>query len=222
MPLSSGYALPISVVIPHVESRRDFLLNEALPSVLDNRPSEVIIESGSRSAQKKRNDGAEKATQPFVFFHDDDVKMRSSCLEKMLIKLRENEKAGFVYCDFERVIHGGITFPYKSGVQVPGPSAVGRLRNESPICTMSLIRKEAFPGFDERIRREQDRDLFLGITKAGWGAEYIADVLIELHQIDQISITQTVPQGYWHIFVSRKYGYDLDVPLPDSEWGAGF
>lgn len=199
--------LPITVVVPHMESRRPFLDATVMPSIVRNNPAQILVIPGESSAQHKRNEGARQATQPFLFFNDDDCEELDNCLGRMLELLEARPDCGFCYCDFERVIHPGIEFPYPNGLYVVGHDAVKRLRRESPICTMSLIRREAFPGFDEAIKREQDRDLFLAITRAGWGGVYTASPLIRLHQIDQVSITQTVDQWVWHTYINKKYGF---------------
>jgi hypothetical protein len=41
------------------------------------------------------------------------------------------------------------------------------LRRQNYISTMSVIRRDAFPGFDESLRRLQDYDLWLTMLAAG-------------------------------------------------------
>jgi glycosyltransferase involved in cell wall biosynthesis len=197
---------PISVIIPHMKSREKFLSESCLPSVYRNDPGEVIVIMDEHlNAQEKRNDGFAKATRPFVFFCDDDVVLKPGAFEKMINALVSWKSYGFAYCDYERIVHPGVRFPYQPGRIIPGGNVFERLRYESPICTMSLIRHDAFPGFDVKLRRHQDRDLYLSILGNGWHPVYVPGVLVELHQIDECSITQNEPYEKWERYIEIKH-----------------
>jgi glycosyltransferase involved in cell wall biosynthesis len=206
-----GY--PISVIVPHMEARAEFLRHEVLPAIVRNHPSEIIvIADSSLNAQQKRNTGARAASQPFLFFCDDDAVLRDDALGKFLDAITLGDKYGFSYSNWSVIVHPGVKYPYNPGVRVPSGNIVERLKYESPLCSMCLIRREAFPGWDENLRRHQDRDLFLSIFRSGWSARFVPQVLVDLHQIDSSSITQTEDYELWERYIELKHGLPPRLP----------
>ena len=209
----------ISVIIPHMERREEFLRTAVLPSIVKNLPNEIIVVANpSLNAQEKRNAGARAASQPFLFFCDDDVVLRERALEHFINAILINKSFGFTYSDWSVTVRPGVSYPYSPGVRKPDGDITKRLRYESPICTMSLIRKEAFPGFDEQLRRHQDRDLFLTILENGWGCRYVPGVQVEMHQIDD-SISTTEDYERWERYVELKHGLPFrrpEMPSPGN------
>lgn len=185
---------PVSVVIPSMPSRRDFLVGRCLPSVFANDPSEVIVLVGDENGNVKRNLGATATTAPYLLFVDDDSVLRPDCIKKMLAEFDRDPGAAFVYANFERFILPGVSYPGPPGVKVCGPFYLDTLRLGNYIDTKSLLRREKFPGFDPSIRRFQDWDLWLTIAKNGGRGRWINETLFELWQIDE-GISVEVPEG---------------------------
>jgi hypothetical protein len=184
--------LPISVVVPHIETRREWFHANCLPSIQKNRPAQIIVEASAGGACEKRNAGAKKATQPYLFFADDDSILRENCLEEMLIALRTDEGASFAYSDTTMVLYPGIEYPLPEGVRKAMPWDVPSLRNGNYIETMSLMKTAVFPKFDRKLKRFQDWDLWLRLAKKGHRGVYIPKVLFELHHFDK-GISASVP-----------------------------
>lgn len=210
----------ISVIVPHMECREEFLRTEVLPSIVKNLPNEIIVIADPKmNAQQKRNAGAKMATQPFLFFCDDDVVLRPRALEMFINAILTSDRIGFAYSDWNVMVHPGAKYPYQGGIRVPGGDIGQRLRYESPVCTMCLIRTAAFPGFDEQLGRHQDRDLFLTILKNGWACKYVPGVQVDLHQIDSASITQTENYDFWERYVELKHELPFrqpEYPTPEN------
>jgi hypothetical protein len=82
---------------------------------------------------------------------------------------------------------------------------VERLRRENYISTMSLIRRTAFPGWDESVLRLQDYDLWLTMSMRGYRGAYVPRVLFAALYVDK-GITRT--DGYADALrvVHRKHG----------------
>lgn len=197
---------PVTVVIPTMERRAKFLEENCLPSVKANEPKQISVLGGERPANVKRNEGARNATEPYLFFCDDDVVLMPDCLEKYLAALEVDPKAAFAYGGFKHVVYEGISFPLSSSVQLPGAWDPNRLKARNYISMMSLIRKDKFPGFDEELRRFEDWDLWLTILEAGGHAVYVNQVLHESHHFDK-GLTVTEPELDWFVKVKDKHGF---------------
>lgn len=194
--------LPISVIVPHLPSRDDFFTRYCKPTIDENQPAEVLVVLGDQiGPQRARNQGAAQATQPFLFFCDDDVRLRPDCLTKMHAALERDKAAGFAYSDHEIRPHATMTVsPF-----VAGPFDPERLRRTSYISTMSLMRREVFKPWDTNIRRMQDWDFWLSIVEKSVRGVYIPEPLFAMHVIDK-NITATWTAADWLRVVREKHG----------------
>lgn len=196
---------PVRVVIPTMESRRDFLLAKCLPSVYQNHPAEVVIIDGPENGNEKRNMGASGNQQPFLLFVDDDTELGPDCLALMLTALAQNPEAAFAYSNFKIVVHEGVEFDAPPGDIFAGRFSATRLMQENYINTTSLLRREWFLGFDPEIRRFQDWDHWLRVVNAGGYGVFVNQSLFTLHQIDK-SVTMSVPRNEATSAIRRKHG----------------
>lgn len=169
-----------------------FFREVCLPSVVDNRPAEIILEDGPGNACEKRNSGALKASQPFLLFVDDDAKLRPECISTMLSALEADAGAAFAYSDTEMILYPGIEYPLPPGRRNSQTWNPGTIIWGNYVETTSLVRRHVFPGFDPAIRRFQDWDVWLRMSKDGRRGTYIHEVLFELHHFD-VGITASVP-----------------------------
>lgn len=185
-------SFPVSVVIPHLKSRKHFLEASCLPSVRRNDPAQVIVRDEEGDACTKRNAGAAIATEKYLLFVDDDAVLRDSCIPAMLAALEKDPGATFAYGDVEMVLSKGVPYPHPCGLRRAQPWNHGTLIWGNYVETTSLLRREAFPGFDPEIKRFQDWDLWLTLAEKGHRGVYIPEVLLELHHFD-VGITASVP-----------------------------
>lgn len=160
--------LPISVIVPLGEKRKYFFENMVYPLLEANHPAEIIVNNNHGSAPKKRNEGFEKSTQPFIFFLDDDILLPKNYLRNLHNLLKANPDKGYAYTGYHGIVMHPHTHPLKNNFKIPPvPFKAEDLRRGNYISTMSLIRREAFPGFDESLKRLQDWDLWLTMLKNG-------------------------------------------------------
>lgn len=160
--------LPVSVIIPLSKSRRNFFENMVLPLIEANDVIEIIINDDEGSAPKKRNEGFKKSTQPFVFFCDDDILLPANYIKSLYNVLIKNPNVSFSYTGYEGIVMHPESHPMHGNFQIPSrPFNAQVLKGMNYISTMSLIRREAFPMFDENLKRLQDWDVWLTIVKNG-------------------------------------------------------
>lgn len=199
-------ALPVSVIIPSLSSRREFLSSRCIPAVLANDPAElfVLVSDGGGDGNSKRNIGAYAATQDYLMFVDDDCILRPGCIARMLEEIfRYSEQVDFVYSDY-RLFSDDNGFP-KGELKQPGSFSVDALHGGNYIHTMSLIRRASFPGFDPEIKRLQDWDLWLTMTSRGSKGAYIRECLFDSWHIDK-SVSSTVPFDEAYAAIVKKHG----------------
>ncbi|MEC7839167.1 MAG: glycosyltransferase [Chlamydiota bacterium] len=169
--------LPISVIIPLTKSREPFFYNYCLPSVEANNPQQIIIEDDEGSAPYKRNLGASKATQPYLFFCDDDTILSKNCLPKMFQAIHAKEEV-FAYSHYAVIVTKEEAHPIgKNFIHQSKPFNAKALQKNNYIDTMSLLKTQSFPGFDENLLGYQDWDLWLRVVNSGGTGAFIDDLL---------------------------------------------
>jgi len=165
--------LPISVIVPLSENRRDFFENNVLPMLEANNPNEIIINSNNGFAPEKRNDGFDKSTQPYVFFCDDDIVLPANYLQLLYntikkAELRSDVIIGYTYTGYYGVVLHPESHPFRGNFKTPSTEFNStNLKNGNYISTMSLMKREVFPRFDESLRRFQDWDMYLTLLENG-------------------------------------------------------
>ncbi|HTK05509.1 MAG TPA: glycosyltransferase family A protein [Candidatus Eisenbacteria bacterium] len=141
---------------------------EALAPFMDRI---AYVEQQNRGGNAARNRGWADAKGDYVLFCDADVIMRPDMLARMLETLRQHPEASYAYSSFK--------FGWKKFRLWPFDGQ--KLRQMNYIHTTSLIRREHFPGFDEKIKRLQDWDLWLTMLEQGhkgvWVPEYLFQCL---------------------------------------------
>jgi hypothetical protein len=195
--------LPITVIVPHSQRRRDFFGSKVLPSILTNDPTEIVVELDGVNACDKRNRGAAKATQPYLFFCDDDCVLMPDCLPVLLQALEADPGASFAYGDGEHVFYDAGA-PSRRVMRKSRPWDPRLLRQSNYIDTGSLMRRGHFPLFDPAIKRFQDWDLWLTFLREGRRGTYVGRVTAENHFFDA-GISSSVPLEAANEAIRKKH-----------------
>lgn len=116
-----------------------------------------VIHDSFKGANFARNKGFNFVRTPFVLFSDDDIDWEPDAFENLYHELYTNPQASFSYGWYEMDGKKYCQYPFNPDL----------LRQKNYISTMSLIRREHFPGFDEKIKRLQDWDLWLTMLSQG-------------------------------------------------------
>lgn len=162
--------LPVSVIVPHgrTKIRDDFFSNFVYPMIEANEPLEIIVNDNVGSAPKKRNEGFKKSTQPYVFFCDNDILLPKNYLKSLLEILEKNPDKGYAYTGYYGIVKDATNHPLMGNFKIPTlPFDGNRLKSGNYISTMSLMRREIFPFFDETLKRLQDWDIYLTLLEKG-------------------------------------------------------
>ena len=160
--------LPVSIIVPLSKNRKDFFNNMVLPLLEANDVQEIIINDDEGRAPKKRNDGFKKSTQPFLFFCDDDILLPANYISSLYNVLIKNPDVSFAYTGYAGIVLHPETHPMRGNFQINAvPFNEQNLKYGNYISTMTLVRREVFPMFDENLKRLQDWDLWLTIVKNG-------------------------------------------------------
>lgn len=141
------------------------------PEILEEyRGRAMIIHQPHSGAAAARNKGAKVASAAFLFFCDADLELDPRILEQMMNVARKRPDVSFVYCAFR---WGNKIFGMR-------PYQPPWLVRNNYISTMSLIRRDDFPGFDPSLGRFQDWDLWLTMMERGKRGMGIPDVLFSV------------------------------------------
>jgi glycosyltransferase involved in cell wall biosynthesis len=126
--------------------------------------------SENRGAPAARNEGYRHARGNLVMFLDADAVLLPHTLETTVKTLTEHPEADFAYSSF---YFGWKLF--RSGM-----FDAAALKRANYIHTSALLRREAFPGFDESLKKFQDWDLWLTIAERGGKGMWIDEPLFRV------------------------------------------
>ncbi len=146
---------PFEVIVVNDGSSDD--PSVAVSEVSQILPITLITLKANKGAPYARNLGAASAGGDFFLFLDADAILQPTALQVLQGALLQNTDAVFSYSNF---FWGTKRFRGR-------PFDVAALKNNNFIHTSSLIRRSAFPGFDETLTRFQDWDLWLTIAERG-------------------------------------------------------
>lgn len=156
-----------------------------------------VITQRNMGSNQARNAGFQASTSPLVIFCDADVIMRPEMLDKMANALDNNPAASFAYSGFKFGWKQFKSFPFSTK----------RLQEMNFIHTTSLMRREHFPGFDPRIKRFQDWDVWLTMLDEGHVGTFINEQLFKvLTDQHRISISKWRPSFLYRI-PWRRFGW---------------
>jgi glycosyltransferase involved in cell wall biosynthesis len=166
----------ISVIIPN----RAIEKNETLPSLKKQTYKNLqvieVVDKDGKGASWARNQGLKKAKGKFIFFCDNDLQLEPDCLENLYNALVENPEAGWA---FGRFIIDTSEFNKNKGALPEDKWSKEFVDYFCGISTMSLIRAEAKPVFDEKRLRFNDWDLWVRITRAGFRPVFVDKLLFK-------------------------------------------
>ena len=129
----------------------------------------VFLKQENKGAPVARNKGFESSKGEYVIFWDADIVGKYDMLEKMFQGLQNDLNTSYAYSNFY----------FGKKKMLAREFSAEELKKNNYIMTTSLIRREDFPGFDEKLKRFQDWDLWLTMIKAGKNGVWIDEYLFQ-------------------------------------------
>lgn len=126
-----------------------------------------VVQGHHRGASAARNAAAQAARGQLLFFSDADCRYVPEAMATLVAALRHHPEAAFAYSSLTL---GGKTWRLQ-------PYDAWALAERNFIPTMALIRRADFLGFDERLPRLQDWDLWLRLAERGRGGVWVDRIL---------------------------------------------
>lgn len=181
-------SIPVSVLVAHRPSRKEFFLGFCLPSIERNNPAEILIDDGPGGGAAARNRLARRAVLKYILFADDDDIFRADAFASLVNALESRPECSFAYGDMVKVTMPGVPDHGWQPVHIhrARPFDLEELKRENYIDTPALIRRQAFPGIDESpaIARLHDWDLWLRMALAGHRGLYVPGILYHSWNLD--------------------------------------
>ncbi len=158
--LSKQTRLPDEVVV--VDDGSTDGLKEKMTPLLEtfSFPLRFVRFEKNKGAPAARNEGARQTTGEYLIFLDADTELVPTMLQRFEQTLEEHADADIAYSAYE--------FGWNFSLV---PFSPERLQQTNFMHMNSLLRRSAFPGFDESLKKFQDWDLWL--TMAGRGSKAI-------------------------------------------------
>lgn len=166
--LSSQTVKDIEIIVVDDGSTDD--LSGALSSWMEAISLVRLEQNNGRQAA--RNTGLARACGEYLFVCDADILLLPTCLEKMLRALDEHQECSYAYSAFCWGRKEFRSYPFDSK----------RLKQMNYINTASLVRAHHHPGFDEKVGKLQDWDVWLTMLGREQRGVYIPEVLFSLGQ----------------------------------------
>lgn len=182
---------------------------DATPEVLKRYEGRVkAIRQARSGAAAARNRGFEATSGEAVLFCDADAVVRRDAVAKLAAALERDRGAAFAYASFR--------FGWKLFRLWPWDPE--RLKRFNFVHTNSLIRRAAFPGFDESLKRFQDWDLWLTVMERGGRGVWVPETLFRI-SVRKGGISSWLP-SFMYRLPWRRLGF-APKRIRDYEAAAG-
>ncbi|OGH91637.1 MAG: hypothetical protein A2534_00930 [Candidatus Magasanikbacteria bacterium RIFOXYD2_FULL_39_9] len=148
-----------------------------------------VISQPNAGAPAARNRGFAASKGEYVIFWDADTISDPNMLQKMYKALQNNPQAVYAYSQFK--------FGWKTFKSQEFNSE--KLKQINYIDVTSLIRRKDFVGFDEKIKRFQDWDLWLSMLEQGKIGVFVPEVLYKKIVAGRVGISNWLPSFFYKL-----------------------
>lgn len=144
-----------------------------------------IEDTEGKGANWARNEGFRRVKTPYVLFSDNDIAWKLDAVKSLYRTLKESPEASYAYGAYS------WEFPGKTELKLACKEqwSEERLKDFAKgniVSTMTLVRSQDFPGFDEKLRKFQDWDVWLTMLEQGKSGKHCGKVIFH---------TQFSPKG---------------------------
>lgn len=181
---------PLEVIIVNDGSTDNFIqVMDAISR--DSRFEELkikVINQSNQGAPAARNHGFSESSGKYVIFWDADTVAKKNMLAVMQQALLDNPSVSWAYSQF--------CFGWKKMRSADFDPM--QLQKNNYIDTTSLLRRDAFVPFDEKLKRFQDWDLWLTMVEQGKVGLFIPQVLYK-KIVNQWGISSWLPSFFFRL-----------------------
>jgi len=170
---------------------------------VDKKITKFLTYKDRRGSNYARNQGFRISRGEFVLFCDADSVLRPNLVSAMKVQLEINSGAAYAYCKYNSIDEETGKLVVVGG----GDWDANRLRQANYIDTMSLLRREEFVAFDEKVKRYQDYDLWLTLLDKGKTGTFVNQVLFDSLKRKN-SITNTESEKEALTYIRKKHGIE--------------
>jgi glycosyltransferase involved in cell wall biosynthesis len=157
----------------------------------------IVSYDTQKNANSARNAGFKLSNSPYILFSDADINWYPDAISILVTKLNIFKNASYAYGAYK------LDDELKCNHFFNAAS----LRQLNYISTMSIIRREAFTGWDEDIHRLQDWALWLDMLNKGLYGIFSGKILFETKSKPGISSPDNpLTWQQAHDIVKAKYG----------------
>lgn len=157
----------LTVVIPNKQGQSPELTVNTLYRQTFTDFDIVIINDDSANANVARNAGLNLVHTPYVLFSDNDINWKPNALELMMNCLQRYSDISYAYGSYE--LDGKIWCNKEWDAT--------ELKRRNYVSTMSIVRTAHHPGWDEKIKRLQDWDVWLTMLAQGYKGKYVGSLV---------------------------------------------
>lgn len=191
---------PLEVIVVNDGSTDNFseVIKNVLAEDLFKELKIKVVNQSNQGAPAARNHGFSESSGNYVIFWDADTIAQPEMLAVMHQTLLDNPTVSWVYSQF--------CFGWKKmrGQEFDLES----LKKNNYIDVTSLIRRDAFSPFDEKLKRFQDWDLWLTLAEQGKSGKFIPKVLYK-KITNPVGISSWLPSFFfklpWQTNKVKKY-----------------
>ncbi len=143
-----------------------------------------IIRQQNKGLAGARNTGVANTQSEYVLYLDSDDRIKPEFIDTGINALKANEKNGVAYANADAFGDGSRT----NFTALPFDITTLILQNHVPSCV--VMRRKAWDdvgGFDERLRKYEDWELWVRMHKAGWKFCFIQEPMFD-YRIQQNSL----------------------------------
>lgn len=181
---------PLEVIIVNDGSTDNFsvIIDEILAEKKFKELKIKLINQSNQGAPSARNHGFSESSGPFIIFWDADTIAKPEMLSDMMNILQNNPGISWAYSQF--------CFGWKKmrGAEFNPES----LKKNNYIDITSLLRREVFVPFDEKLKRFQDWDFWLTLSGQGRKGEFIQKILYK-KIINPQGISSWLPKFFYQL-----------------------
>lgn len=203
----------ISVVIPSRVDEEIESLKYLKKQTYSNLEIIVIYDKHKEGAGSTRNKGIEKAKGKYIFFCDNDIRLKSDAIENLYNALEKNPEYSWAFGKFiwDNTVYNNNRIENKAR-----QGTREYVNYFEFISVVSLVKSSAKPKFDKRMTRFEDWDLWITLDEKGHKGIFVDRILFQsdIHRKGKKPIQKEDPV-LWKELLYQKHSKVIKKKIAD-------